>query len=207
VGARGVEMFPWARGVAGAAAAARGALPPCPDGDVTGASRAAEWARRCLADACPPWAPWGRGGGAVGGGPARARGAAWAAAGLCARPGDARVRALRVHIDNAAAQSGVSRFGEGWEGARTWVFDKTEGLNASAAFANFDALIAENVTLADGVSTSLGVREAAGFMVAGGDAGVVRGAPRLRRRLADWPRLGAVETEPVLYIMVRRPDA
>ena len=67
---------------------------------------------------------------------------------------DRHLRTLTVHIDVAAAESGVSRFGEAWSaqpppppGMRAgWQYDKTEGLTDPLDFARFDFLLTENAT-------------------------------------------------------------
>lgn len=150
-----------------------GALVPCPGGDVTATSRALEWARRCLDvdRGCP--AHVGEG----------------AHVPTCAAIGSA-VAAVprRVHIDVAAAESGVSRFGEAWGAAtaqpHTWEYSKAEGLApGDPAFSAFHFLLTEDAA-----------GHAAAFDVWDAVPAFVR---------VDWRALRIVRA-PRLYVMRRR---
>ena len=110
------------------------------------------------------------------------------------------LRPLAVHIDVAAAESGVSRFGEAWSaqppppaGARAgWRYDKTEGLTDALDFARFDFLLTENATF-----------HAALFEV----VEAVHAYARLDWRWRAWTPLGpGLVLAPRLYIMRRRAD-
>jgi len=96
---------------------------------------------------------------------------------------------VRVHIDGAAAESGVSRFGEAWS-ARGWDYSKAENLTLPEHFEEFDVLLT-------GRAPTFHERA---FV----EVDAVEGLPKVR-----WPRrgrwLGAVETEPAIYVLRRRP--
>jgi hypothetical protein len=98
-------------------------------------------------------------------------------------------RPVRVHIDGAAAESGVSRFGEAWA-ARGWAYSKAENLTLPEHFEEFDVLVT-------GRAPTFHERA---FV----EVDAIEGLPKVR-----WPRrgrwLGAVETEPAIYILRRRP--
>lgn len=93
-------------------------------------------------------------------------------------------RAVALHVDVAAAVSGVSRFAESWSGA--WTVNKTEGMTDADAFsAAFDWLLTETPNM-----------HAVGFEV-------VEAVPAFSR--IDWRGGARVERAPALYIMRRRP--
>ena len=180
----GVDILPWSRAHTQHDANAEPQLPPCPEGDVTGSTRFTEWVRQCFTDQCPRWMPWTAT-------PDRV------AAGVCVAPGDARLRRIRIHIDNLAATTGVSRFSEGWR-EDTWVYDKTEGLGRAEDFKSFDFVIVESAN-----TTAVDARRAAGFSIAGGAQGEVQGSPSIKLS-RSWPFV-KIETTTQLYIMVKRP--
>lgn len=166
------------------------ALPPCPEGDVTGSSNAREWWRMCLfGSECPPpeWtlpdpnAPITLNGTRI-----------------ClplGEPGPSYAP-ITVHVSNLAAQTGVSRYGEGWGGGATWAINKTEHLNPTRPehFTGFDFLIAERRD-AGGASFALMEQES--------DA-VVEGDPRIDwDRLLAWPPTFVIRTSPKLYLLAR----
>jgi hypothetical protein len=98
-----------------------------------------------------------------------------------------------VHIDVAAAETGVSRFAEAWStvhrhgggggGGSGWQYSKAEGLAQPAQYASFDYLLTENAT-----------RHAEYF-------DVLEAVPSFLR--LDWRSLSLVRA-PRLYIMRRR---
>jgi hypothetical protein len=65
---------------------------------------------------------------------------------VCGTPGAPGVHTMSVHIDVAAAETGVSRFGEAWSVLRGWRYDKSENLTRPLDFARFDYLLTENAT-------------------------------------------------------------
>jgi hypothetical protein len=186
-GERAVASLPWRARRAGGGADAP--LPPCPEGDVTGASGAREWWRQCLfGGACPTLWPWGL----PSASPPLARGGARPCAPLGGGP-DAGAP-ITVHVSNRAAITGVSRFGEGWRGG--WLLNKTEKLMAGDyAAGGFDFLIAEK-------------RDAGGDAYAFvGDKGeaVVDGEPYVEwGKLRSWPPKFSLKTTPQLYLLMRK---
>jgi len=171
-----------------AAAAALPPLPPpCPEGDVTGRSGAQEWWRRCLlADGCPAGAaaPW------LMPAPAPRNGSR-----ACAPLGEPAAPHT-LHVSNLAAQTGVSRFGEGWAPAgATWRLSKTEKL-AAADYAErgYKFLIAESEDAGGAAYERAG----------SGEEGVVEGRPSIVwRSLFAWPPRLEVRTQPQLYLLKR----
>lgn len=92
-------------------------------------------------------------------------------------------RAVTVHVDVAAAVSGVSRFAESWSGA--WTVNKTEGMTDANVYASaFDWLLTETPQL-----------HATAFET-------VEAVPAFSR--IDWRGGALVERTPALYIMRRR---
>jgi hypothetical protein len=126
---------------------------PCPDGDVTARFDAVEWWRQC-ADSklgCPGRPPTLN----------NLLGVSFnatvaAQTGVCLFPGQAaaaessasdarKLFPIRIHIDVASAESGVSRFGEAWGTGITWLYSKAENLQTiSGAFDDFHYLITES---------------------------------------------------------------
>jgi hypothetical protein len=182
------------------------ALPPCPEGDVT-ATGAAEWWRQCMGEGCPHLPPWSTAfrpaanrpcAGYVGEeeevGERRSGVAVGGVSSSSSSSSPRRPRPLLVHIDGAAAESGVSRFGEAW-GSRprspsssTWVYSKAEGLVDPASYASFDLLLTANVSFHKDRFT------------------VVETVPGLPRVQWSLKRLPQVITEPAVFIMKRKPD-
>ena len=197
----------WPRGGAG------DALPACAEGDVT-APRGSlgEWWRQCLAKSCPSVAPWSRAwrdsaaaaalggdaahgascielGGGGGGSCCTGGGGGSCCTGGGGGSGGAEPRPVRVHIDGAAAEAGVSRFGEAWS-ARGWSYSKAENLTLPEHFEEFDVLLT-------GRRPTFHERA---FV----EVDAINGRPRMR-----WPSraawFGAVDTEPTIYVLRRRP--
>lgn len=92
-------------------------------------------------------------------------------------------RSLAVHVDVAAAVSGVSRFAESWSGA--WAVSKVENMSPAMVARAFDWIITEDPTM-----------HAAVFEV-------IEAVPAFSR--IDWRSGAIVERKPVLFIMRRRP--
>jgi Alg9-like mannosyltransferase family len=120
-------------------------LPPCPKQDVT-SSGVWEWARECLDSkgGCPQAGPFS---------PHFLIDPAEKASVICALPGDPILRPVRVHLDVAACETGVSRFGQSWYDMPNtvlanetghWIYDKTETFTEAHQFLPFDYLITEN---------------------------------------------------------------
>jgi hypothetical protein len=185
IGRRGADLILWSLEGRGEV------LPFCPEGDVTSASSAVEWGRQCISGACPPGLPWSIPGGSAGP-------PVLAAARPCVTSlDDAHLRPIRIHIDVAAAEAGVSRFGEAWHAGRSFVFSKAEGLVAGANatmpddFEGFDLLLTEDPA-----------QHASRFIVVGREA--IQGFAGLG---VDWKRGRlTVRTAPRIYIMQRKPD-
>jgi hypothetical protein len=120
-------------------------LPPCPRGDVT-SSGVWEWARECLDSkgGCPQESPFSV---------QYMVDPAEKASVICALPGDPILRPVRVHLDVAACETGVSRFGQSWFDSPNsvlenetahWIYDKTETFTEANQFLPFDYLLTEN---------------------------------------------------------------
>lgn len=105
-------------------------LPSCLEGDVAATSPTAEWARTCLVDSCMVASPRPPGSSCV----------SFSFSSELPRPPR---RAIRIHIDVAAAESGVSRFGEAWGVPNSWVYSKAENLTFPEHFNEFDLLLTE----------------------------------------------------------------
>lgn len=157
----------------------------CPEGDITHGTSFVEWCRQCLGSACPASWPWDLAGGSAGS-------THMAAARPCVRSmNDTRLRPIRVHIDVASAESGVSRFGEAWSTGHTWVYSKAEDLTKPEHFLDYDVLITEEPR-----------KHSKAFQVVGREA-----IPVYSGLAVDWRRMRVhVKTTPKLFIMQRVPD-
>lgn len=113
-------------------------LPPCPEGDVSTWGFAERMRRRM--DRGLAGTPFEDPGPPVGSAPR-------ACIDVLQAHSASHLRPVRVHIDVAAAETGVSRFGEAWSSGAGWVYSKAENLKQPADFAQFDFLITENVTM------------------------------------------------------------
>ena len=117
---------------------------------------------------------------------------------------------MRVHVDAAAAMTGVSRFGERFRAPHgAWEYSKDEGLRTAREFARFDLLVTADPARAAVAAcfAVIGERdddggaplaEAARACAAGAAPGVVDGFERLDLRRA------AVVRSPQIYLMRRR---
>lgn len=120
-------------------------LPPCPEHDICAAQGSAfEWWRECMGKHCPSRAPWSAIGNIAG-----SSSIAPQTSPACTAPGSSNSRPITVHIDGAAAETGVSRFGEAWStsslgglaGPVGWVYSKAENLTLPEHYKDFDVLI------------------------------------------------------------------
>jgi alpha-1,6-mannosyltransferase len=119
-------------------------LPPCPDYDICAAQGSAfEWWRECMGKHCPSRPPWTSIGTIAGSSSTPPTSPA------CVVPGSKHSRPISVHIDGAAAETGVSRFGEAWStsslgglsGPAGWVYSKAENLTLPKHYKDFDILL------------------------------------------------------------------
>ena len=92
-------------------------------------------------------------------------------------------RSVAVHVDVAAAVSGVSRFAESWSGA--WTVSKTENMSPAMVARAFDWIITEDPTV-----------HAAVFEI-------IEAVPAFSR--INWRSVAIIERKPALFIMRRRP--
>ena len=159
--------------------------PACPEYDVTSTS-IMEWSRECLSTGCPNVLPW----------------SSWFTNLENNRPcisltnitnNKQHLRPIRLHIDGAAAESGVSRYGEAWGThwytSNGWLYSKDETLKTAEQYQNFDILLTGNFTFhAKYFDTTEVIEGMPSFQIS-------RTFPFIR-----------INTNPTIYIMKRKPD-
>jgi alpha-1,6-mannosyltransferase len=190
-------------------------LPPCPEYDICAAQGSAfEWWRECLGKHCPPRAPWisfsfGN----------NARTTSSSISTACVTPGSKNSRPITAHIDGAAAETGVSRFGEAWStssvlglsGPIGWVYSKAENLTLPEHFKDFDILLtgkppdfhAERFVLVDSIEGNpIFVAPTFGQILKWLKKTFLRSQNDILEK--EFSLIGDIKTEPVIHILRRK---